>query len=134
MAYKAAIHGLPTLLVVYDCNGTTEGGRLKEAVLRKAPSLGADENFDLYYGDAVSDPPLAPRLVDVLKRVSSSLPDGITMVDDVLHFSVVVKPVAGACVVGVRVRGDEGAVWVYVGGPCGWWATRERCGVRARAA
>ena len=71
----------------------------------------ADENFDLYYGDAVSDPPLAPRLVDVLKRVSSSLPDGITMVDDVLHFSVVVKPVAGACVVGVRVRGDEGAVW-----------------------
>ena len=111
MSFKAAIHRQQTVHVVYDCNEATEGGRLKELVLGKAPSLGADENFDLYYGDAVSDPPLATRLVDVLKRVSSSLPDGITMVDDVLHFSVVVKPVAGACVVGVRVRGDEGAVW-----------------------
>ena len=43
------------------------------------------------------------------------------------------RRIDGACG-GVRVRGDEGAVWVYVGGPCVWWATRERCGVRARAA
>jgi hypothetical protein len=91
---------------VVPCDDGAKGWWVKSELQKKAPAtLGAEENFNLYYGDTVVDPPLATHLVDVLKRLDSSLPVGIAKVDGVLHLFAVVKPVAGACV--VCVKGDE---------------------------